>query len=400
MAADTRGRCQLFALVGATALVAATMTALWAAVLVPSEPTSSPMSVVRDSLLPPVSAHALPSLPAGPVTARARLGFAGDVMQHRLQADDDFRRSYAAIAPLIRGFDAAIANLEFPVDVTPPVGPPAGSTRFNGSPRHLAALAAAGFDLLSLANNHALDQGEDGLRRTVHQLAAHGLTPVGAAETRADLDRAPAMVCVHGIRIAIRGYTFLPNVATDPAGRPLWPSVDAPVDVLDFGFWDDESRAQGVARARAHVAQARAAGADFLVAFVHWGSEWHLRPTGDQRRAARDLIDAGFDLVVGAHPHVLSGAEVYRGKLIAYSLGNLISDFRPLATRTGAVLEVDLARGQDRLVRVADFAFHPVLVRREGHVVHPISPGGTGEDAAAWELATQLLGVGVRAAGH
>jgi poly-gamma-glutamate synthesis protein (capsule biosynthesis protein) len=377
-----------------TALVAASIAGAWGFVLAPAEPFGSPIRVVRDSLLPGVSPSTLPGH-GMPAADTVRLGFAGDVMQHRAQADDDFRRSYAEVSPLLRGFDLAVANLEFPVDTTQPIGPEGASTRFNGSARHLDALAEAGFDLLSLANNHALDRGPAGLVRTVNAVRARGMVPAGAAETRELLERAPALIERKGIRIAVRAYTFVPNVYADSTGRPEWPPPDAPVDVLDFVYWDGASRAQGVARTRSHVAQARAAGADFVVAVVHWGKEWYLRPTDDQRRAAHDLIEAGFDLVVGSHGHVLNGAEIFDGKLIAYSLGNLISDFRPPVARTGAVLEVDISRGPDRRVRVTDFSFHPVVVQTAGHVVHLVRAGG--DDATgAWHLARELLGEGVR----
>jgi poly-gamma-glutamate synthesis protein (capsule biosynthesis protein) len=377
-----------------TTLVAATVIGVWGAAFVPSEPFSSPIRVVRDSLLPGVSPVALPDHGV-PARDTVRLGFVGDVMQHRAQSGDDFERSYAEVSPLIRSFDLAAANLEFPVDTTLPVGPEVASTRFNGSPRHLDALAQAGFDLLNLANNHALDHGQAGLARTVRAVQGRGLVPLGAAETREALDGGPVVIEKKGIRVAFRGFTLVPNVYTDSAGRTEWPSPNAPVDVLDFSYWDGEARTQGIARARQHVAQARAAGADFVVAFVHWGKEWYLRPTADQRRAAHDLVEAGFDLVVGSHPHVLNGAEIFDGKLIAYSLGNFVSDFRPAVTRTGAVLEVDLARGSDGRVGVTDFAFRPIVVEREGHVVHLV---GSASGGAAWALARELLGDGVAGA--
>jgi poly-gamma-glutamate synthesis protein (capsule biosynthesis protein) len=315
-------------------------------------------------------------------------------MQHRGQAADDFHACYAELAPLLRGFDLAMGNLEFPVDPSRPIGPDPGTTRFNGSPAHLGALADAGFDLLATANNHAYDQGIAGLEETVKQIGRRGMVPVGTADSLGRL--APVMTTVNGVRIGVVAYTIPTNVHSDSTGKPDWPPPTMPMFVLNFADWSEEYRAQGVALFREHVARARATGADFVVAFVHWGREWHFEPSEDQRLAAHDLVDAGFDLVVGSHGHVLNPPELYRGKLIAYSLGNFISDFRPPATRTGAVLEVDLVKPTERAARIADFRYYPTIVERNGHVVRLLRHTMTGEAAEALRDARAVLGESVR----
>ncbi|HEX5386786.1 MAG TPA: CapA family protein [Gemmatimonadales bacterium] len=361
-------------------------------VLHPPEPWSTPIVLVDSVGPPPASPSGLSPLPGAPL-ASARLGFTGDLMQHRLQAGDDFTRSYAALAPLLRGFDLTVGNLEFPVDSAAPVGPGPRSATFNGSPAHLAALAAAGFDLVSTANNHAWDQGLGGIDATVAALTARGLTPVGTGGSARD-STAPVVRDAGGIRVAFLAYTFPPNARTDPSGASVPPSREAPVATLVFNDWTAEFRTAGVARIRADVARARAAGAEFVVAFVHWGREWHLEPDADQRRAAHDLVDAGVDLVVGAHPHVLEPPELYRGRLIAYSLGDFIADFHPLAARTGAVLAVDIAKTTDG-VRATGFAFHPTLVVSPGHIVTPVHASDPGDARAAWRWARARLGTAV-----
>ena len=96
----------------------------------------------------------------------------------------------------------------------------------------------------------------------------------------------------------------------------------------------------------ADIAAARAAGADFVVPFMHWGWEGEPRPSRRQRQLARRMIDAGADLVVGAHPHITQGAELYKGHLIVCSLGNFVFDgFTTVAGRTGWLLSVVLDRG-------------------------------------------------------
>jgi poly-gamma-glutamate capsule biosynthesis protein CapA/YwtB (metallophosphatase superfamily) len=128
-----------------------------------------------------------------------------------------------------------------------------------------------------------------------------------------------------------------------------------------------------------------------VVALVHWGREYYLAPADDQRRAAHDLVDAGFDLVVGTHSHVLGGTELYDGLLIAYSLGNFLSRSLGLETSVGAVLELVLAGNAARM-GVAEFGFRPTQVRMPGHVITPVDSARSEGDAAAWEVARRVLG--------
>jgi len=165
-----------------------------------------------------------------------------------------------------------------------------------------------------------------------------------------------------------------------------------PLFALAFGEWEDEYRSQGVELFKRHVRLARVMGAELVVALVHWGEEWQMQPSTDQRRAARDLVDAGFDLVVGGHSHVLNPAEVYRGRLIAYSLGDLIADFRPYQTRTGALLEVEVVRSRAGPPRVTGFTWYPTIVERDGHRIRFLQPGSDAEATRALEFARSRLG--------
>jgi poly-gamma-glutamate capsule biosynthesis protein CapA/YwtB (metallophosphatase superfamily) len=352
----------------------------------PSEPASTPIRLIDGPR--PGPASVLELAPAPPDTvASAVLVFAGDIMQHRRQADDDFTASYAAVAPLVSGADLAVANLEFPVDTTRPVGPPPGTTNFNGSPRHVEAIAAAGFDLLQTANNHLYDQGANGVANTWRLLRSRGLEPVGTAPTQAELERSPIVIReIRGMRVGFVAYTFPPNRYPGPRGAPEWPPRDAPVFQLAFGDWEGEYRAAGLDLFQRHVSLARSRRVDFLVALVHWGDEWHREPSSDQRLAAHDLVDAGFDLVVGGHSHVVNGAEVYRGRLIAYSLGDLNADFAPVETRAGALLEVRVVQGRGSPPAVTGFAWHPTLIQRKGHRVELVRPGDPGERGRAAAL--------------
>jgi poly-gamma-glutamate synthesis protein (capsule biosynthesis protein) len=364
------------------------LLAYWSLVAFRREPPYRP-PLFADSIPAPASTADLPPIAGG--GERIRMGFVGDLMQHEPQRHDDFRRSYALVAPHLRSLDLAVGNLEFPVDSTLPVGPDPGTVRFNGSTAHLDAIAGAGFDVLQTANNHAHDRGREGLLRTLDAVRTRGLTPVGTAVTRERLHADPILVPVKGMRLGFRAYSMPPNTYLNAAGQPDWAPRDLPMDALDFEHWRDDDRAHGQALFREHVAQARAGGADLVIAMVHWGREYYLFPSADQRRAGHDLVDAGYDLVVGTHSHVLVPAEVYRGKLIAYSLGNFLASGRIPETSVGAVLEVDVVR-QGGAGTLAAFAFRPTQVRQPGHIVTPVDSMRSADDAAAWTIARRVLG--------
>src|SRR6185369_11508812 len=320
-----------------TAAIAATIAAL-----LPddSRPPSSPVVFVEAANVTPASpsdlaARTQPVTPAASPApqgaskdpAEARITFAGDIMEHAPQPGGSFDESYARIAPILHGSDLAVGNLEFPVLEGRAVGPENDTVRFNGSPAHLDALKAAGFGLLSTANNHAFDQGVDGMRSTIDELERRQLRYVGTARTKGDLARQLVVVDVHGIRVAFFAYTGLLNTYLKDDLQFEDPPADLPLAFANFSEWDGEYREIADAMFRADAQRARSAGADFVVALTHWGEEWTFAPTGDQRDAAHDLLGAGFDLVVGGHGHVLNAPEVHDGKLIVYSLGNLFCDF-------------------------------------------------------------------------
>lgn len=351
-----------------------------------SEPSSTPMAFVHRESERRDGAASLGDRRSSGETV-LRLAFVGDIMQHRRQAGDDFGGCYREVVPLLAESDLAAGNLEFPVDDTRPVVSPDRSVRFNGSPAHVAALAQAGFDVLSTANNRCLDQGVEGLARTQQVLRGFGLTPVGPRNVRDGL----VVLVRNGLRVGFVAYTVPPDFYARTPGEVHYVRSDSPLHELNFADWSAEYRSEGLRLAARHVQAARDAGVDWLVALVHWGREWEFQPTSDQRLAGRDLIDQGFDMVVGGHGHVLNPVEVHRGRLIAYSLGSLISDFRPLETRTGAVLQVDLARSPQGGLEIAEFRAIPVLTEAPGHHVRPVRASGDA-DKAARVLAQKVMG--------
>ena len=244
----------------------------------------------------------------------------GDVMmpgslQAAVAKDNyNYAHLFEKIAQDLGAADITFANLETPVDQTAAV---AGYPAFNARPELLSALKRAGVDIVSLANNHARDAGADGLLHTLQNIESAGLVFAGAGRTRAE-SLAPVYLNSQGVVTAFFAYTYGTNrgLSKKRKGAPA-------VNILRTGSREDlDAVIVQVKQARSH--------ADLIVVSVHWGDEYAKVPTPWQKQAASELVEAGADIILGHHPHVLQPVESYRAKdgrqaVIAYSMGNFIS---------------------------------------------------------------------------
>ena len=223
---------------------------------------------------------------------------------------------------LFRGADLSIANLESP---TPKGWQQHNSgTTFTGNPALLRVVKDAGFDFLSLANNHIGDGGISRIPETVAAVRAAGMQSGGAGANLAEAQR-PWLTEVGGITVGI-----------------------VAVDQINPGYHARAARAGsapiGTPELRASIAAARAAGADVVIVFPHWGLEFQAQPTASQRRFAKVAIFAGADMVLGSHSHWASAMEIINGKPVFYSMGNFVFDQNwSVETSEGIVIESTFA---------------------------------------------------------
>lgn len=221
---------------------------------------------------------------------------------------------FEKIALDLTSADITFANLETPVDHTAPLS---GYPKFNARSGLLTALKKAGVGIVSIANNHAMDAKAVGLVRTIDNIAAAGLLFTGGGRTQAEAGQA-TIATLHGITTAFLAYTYGTNERMPVKKR------DAPrVDLLRINSEAD------LALAAADVRKTRQS-TDLVVVSLHWSDEYRTIPTAWQRRVAAELIEAGADVILGHHPHVLQPIESYSARngrqgLIAFSLGNFIS---------------------------------------------------------------------------
>lgn len=246
------------------------------------------------------------------VKAAVRLLFAGDVYlsDHVLEAydaaggiDGVLSQDYQAE---IQAADFFMTNEEFPFSTR---GTPAPDKQFTFRvhPEKVKLMQEMGIDLVTLANNHALDYGRDAMLDTIDTLDHAGIRHVGAGKNLAEA-RKPDVVELNGCTFAFIGATR------------VYPEADWAAGTDSAGMF---SAYDGGAQLAEEVKAAKQQ-ADYVIAYVHWGIEREETPNEVQKSIAHRLVDAGADLVVGAHPHVLQGIEYYQGVPIAYSLGNFV----------------------------------------------------------------------------
>ncbi|MCC7523056.1 CapA family protein [Candidatus Uhrbacteria bacterium] len=256
-----------------------------------------------------------------------RIRFVGDIMLDRTVASRT-RQSGNPSYPFLKlptdwlaTPDYSVVNLEGPV--TDRRRSPEKSIDFMFDPSWLPRLKELGIDAVSQANNHALDQGTAGYEDSISRLRASGFTTFGHQVL--DDSVALATTTIRGLRVAFFGY----NTTDNPLDRASASSV---------------------------LAEARSS-SDLVIAFLHWGSEYRSKPDASSVDTAHWLIDHGVDVVIGGHPHWTQGLSVYKGKPIAWSLGNFIFDQDwSLETRQG--MSVDLLIQGDNL----SFELHPLSI--------------------------------------
>jgi len=237
----------------------------------------------------------------------------------------DFSPIYAGISEFISSFDLAFVNQETPL----------GADGFSGYPKFCSpyeaadALVGAGFDVVGLANNHMLDRGAAGLIRTREYLEQTAELVIGGD------DNGYRVIERQGVKIAFLAYTYSTNCDGDIAVPRI----------------SEE-------RIRRQVTEARAA-ADLVFVSMHWGIEYDIgeyvecfHPTTSQEHFADLLTELGADVVIGTHPHVLEGIEWKTAAnghktLVAYSLGNLVSNMRFDKTLLGGILTLDIIKNKD-----------------------------------------------------
>ena len=273
--------------------------------------------------------------------------FMGDFMQHgpQIRAAKDSNGNYnydhyfEYTSSLINGVDFAIANLE----VTLAGEPYAGYPKFSAPDEYAVAIKKAGFDILTTANNHSNDRGSEGSIRTIEVLDSLKIKHLGTYKDSSErIKDYPLILEKNGIKIALLNYTFSTN------GIPTKsPNIVNMIDTI--------SMLKDILDAKKH-------NVDKIIVITHWGGEYKSFPDRYQRKNGEWLLSNGADIVVGGHPHWVQPIEYRKDslneKVIAWSLGNIISNQTKEHTDGGSSLQFTVYRDDSGKVRIKDIGYH------------------------------------------
>lgn len=284
-----------------------------------------------------------------------KLAAIGDIMCHKLQytaaltkTGYDFRETFAVIQPELAGADLVIGNLE--TTFSGPEKKYSEYPMFNTPDAFADALAEAGVDIVTTANNHSLDRRFYGLSRTLDVLDRLGIRHTGTFRTPEE----PRILMVeqNHIRIALMAYSYGTNGISFDKGK------EYTLNLIDE------------AKIRADIAAAREQGAELIIVGLHFGQEYQQAPNDSQIALAAACFDEGADIVLGTHPHVVQAQTlapvtdkygVTKNRFVAYSLGNFISAQRTEPRAAGVIAKLDIIK-EDGVAEVQDAAFVPTWV--------------------------------------
>ena len=256
------------------------------------------------------------------------ISFLGDIMMHERQLGYDYDAFLSELGSITREADISVANLEFSLAGKPYTGYPS----FSAPDSYAYSIANHGVDIFLTANNHVLDKGRKGIRRTLNvydsMLDSLGIHYTGCAlDPAADSLLNPLIVVGKGIRIALVNFTYENNY------KPYegWPAVRM-MEKDEVGDM---------------MARAKERGADFIVVLPHWGTEFILKHSREQEEWAAWLVEQGADLIVGTHPHVVQDSSHVAGVPVFYSLGNAVSNMSKENTRLELAVRARFVHYQD-----------------------------------------------------
>jgi hypothetical protein len=271
------------------------------------------------------------------------LTFAGDIMLSRgldkYLNEKGYDYPYENVKDIFLSDDLTIVNLECPITSYGRGANKAKRFVFKANSENAFAMKRAGIDLCDLANNHTMDYRSEGLGDTMDVLTKAGIAYVGAGENASS--NMSYIFEKNGYKVGILAYSLFP-----PEGM-VYNENNPNINYLSE-FEDLKSE-----RVKTDLKKLNA---DFKIVYFHWGVEYEPFARDMQKKLARDTIDGGADFVVGTHPHVIQGSEVYNGKYIYYSIGNCVFDKQiQKGTDEGMLLRVNI--GKNKSVNIKEQRF-------------------------------------------
>jgi poly-gamma-glutamate capsule biosynthesis protein CapA/YwtB (metallophosphatase superfamily) len=302
----------------------------------PSTEASTTSTTVPPTTEPPTTESTTTSTTSTTEAPTLTVAAGGDVQADRMVGKyvdaHGGASAFAKVASYLRTADLAFINLEGPISDK---GTKLVWKEYTFRSRLALAdgLASAGIDVVSTANNHAADCGSAAVLDTIARLNKAGIKHAGSGADITDA-RTPAILNTPAGKVAVLAFT-------DKFASGFAAGADHP-GVATIGDGSKVLAAIAAAKKKA----------DYVIVSFHWGIEYTSQAASYQRSLAHKAIDAGADLIIGHHPHVIQGLEVYKNKLIAYSLGDFLFDHRPGITGEAFVLRVTLQKDGPPVARI------------------------------------------------
>ncbi|MCL1946563.1 MAG: CapA family protein [Chitinivibrionia bacterium] len=286
------------------------------------------------------------------------MAFTGDLMVHDKQIDYaynakkdnyDFAHSFQHVLPYLSKPDYTVGNLE--VTLAGKAMVYTGYPNFNAPDEFGIAIKNAGFDLLTTANNHSYDKLEIGFLRTIDMLDSLGIDHVGTYKTQEERDSI-FIKEINGITFAFLSYTYGTN--------EIKPAKSYHVNMLDTALIAQDIR------------KAKSLNPDFIIILPHMGDEYELAPNDSHKEIIMSMFNAGADIVISSHPHVLQPMEFLNITLpngetkecfVAYSMGNFVSSQRTVPRDAGIILNIIFEKKEGKKAAIKKVSYIPTWVK-------------------------------------
>ncbi|NDV95641.1 CapA family protein [Dysgonomonas sp. 521] len=254
--------------------------------------------------------------------------FTGDVLLDRGVREQIGKKGieflFEDVAPVFKNADATVINLECPVTKT--ISPINKKYIFRAEPEWFPTLKENGITHAALANNHSMDQGRSGLEDTYRHLSEAGIVPIGYGKNAREASK-PVFI------------------AKDESCVAIFNAVTLPLE--NWVYLEDRPgiNQTSIETLVTQIKELKTGKPDFyIVVILHWGIEFQKEPTIKQRKEAYQLIDAGADVIIGHHPHILQKEEIYKEKPIFYSLGNFVFDQSMPAAKESTIIQINFEK--------------------------------------------------------
>ncbi len=305
--------------------------------------------------LPPVTTQPLPTAPQEPETV-IHLSFGGDVhVTDEVAALEDYTSVFMDVAGLFSQSHAAVVNFEGNL-----VGPPYGSTHYSAPQALVNAMAAAGIDMVQSANSVSIDNGLGGLSQTLAGLKDAGLEPLGAFSSNEEFAETQGFTLktIGGIRVAFVAFT------KGLGGLGLPDSGKNRVNLLytDYATSYQKIDTLGITSILQAIAEQKP---DITIALLHWGSEFNDTISTSQEKIVNLMHKNGVDAIIGTHPHYVQKVTYSEenGRLVAYSLGDLLGSATEDRTQYSIILDLEITRNNETgETRITGWDYEPIYL--------------------------------------